>query len=496
MKEQQNTLKSKRASWTEKVLNPLWIGLATGLYPLVFYYSRNFGMANSWEQFGFFLALFLLFPVGLFLFLNWITYRPFLRDWRKSILPFFNLFIFFFFLKIILYTNVERKLIAGIFLVSILAAFFLHRHFKKWLVVQLLLALIGFIGLVPVLLKYINYNAHWTHQPDNIEAVVFQKRPNIYYIQPDGYVNFAELKKDIYKADNSDFENFLEENHFANYPHFRSNYVSTLTSNSATFMMKHHYYNQSTEYSEMVNARKFIISENSVLTIFKNNGYRTHFITEHPYLMVNRPTIGFDHTNFSYGEIPYLSTGFNVKKEVLPDLKNAMEAGTGNPNFFFVEIFEPSHIPSAKAASAGKEVERKKWLEKREVANGKIKSIVNLILEKDPTALILVMADHGGFVGLDYTRQFETENSERDIVYSAFGSMLSIHWPNGAQPQEAKYLKTSVNVFRIVFSYLSGNQKYLQHLQEDSSYFVLKSGVEPGVYQFIDGQGKVILKKQ
>lgn len=496
MKEQQNTLKSKRASWTERVLNPLWIGLATGLYPLVFYYSRNFGMANSWEQFGFFLALFLLFPVGLFLFLNWITYRPFLRDWRKSILPFFNLFIFFFFLKIILYTNVERKLIAGIFLVSLLAAFFLHRHFKKWLVVQLLLALIGFIGLVPVLLKYINYNAQWTHQPDDIEAVVFQKRPNIYYIQPDGYVNFAELKKDIYNADNSDFENFLEENHFANYPHFRSNYVSTLTANSATFMMKHHYYNQSTEYSEMVNARKFIISENSVLTIFKNNGYRTHFITEHPYLMVNRPTIGFDHTNFSYGEIPYLSTGFNVKKEVLPDLKNAMEAGTGNPNFFFVEIFEPSHIPSAKAASAGKEVERKKWLEKREVANGKIKSIINLILEKDPTALILVMADHGGFVGLDYTRQFETENSERDIVYSAFGSMLSIHWPNGAQPQEAKYLKTSVNVFRIVFSYLSGNQKYLQHLQEDSSYFVLKSGVEPGVYQFIDGQGKVILKKQ
>ena len=38
--------------------SPLFIGIATGLYPLVFYYSRNFGMINSLEQFGYFLLLF------------------------------------------------------------------------------------------------------------------------------------------------------------------------------------------------------------------------------------------------------------------------------------------------------------------------------------------------------------------------------------------------------------------------------------------------------
>ncbi len=475
--------------------NPFVIGISTGLYPLVFYYSRNFGMINSWEQLAYFVALFLLFPVALFYFLKWVSKLSTLAKWAKYVLPFFNVFIFLYFIKIILYTATERKIILGICIASVLIAFFLHKHFKKWLIVQLVLALIGFVGLLPTILKYVNYSSQWTQQPDAITEVVFQKTPNIYYIQPDGYVNFSELKTGEYAVDNSEFEGFLEATNFTNYPNFRSNYVSTLTSNSATFMMKHHYYHGHTDYTEMPNARKNIISENAVLSIFKKNGYKTHFITEHPYLMVNRPALGFDHSNFQYSEIPYITTGFNVSKNVYPDLEKAIASKSEQGNFFFIEIFEPGHISSTKSASQGKEKERERWLEKREIANGKIKKMVNLIIEKDSTALILIMADHGGFVGLDYTQEFNQKTTEKHIVYSAFGAMLSIRWPQGQLPPESNYLKSSVNVFRILFSYLSGNQKYLQHLQEDSSYFVLKEGGEPGVYQYVDDNGAVNLKK-
>src|SRR5690606_37474529 len=278
--------------------NPFVIGISTGLYPLVFYYSRNFGMINSWEQLAYFVALFLLFPVALFYFLTWVSKLSTLAKWANYVLPFFNVFIFLYFIKIILYTATERKIILGICIASVLIAFFLHKHFTKWLIVQLVLALIGFVGLLPTILKYVNYSSQWTQQPDAITEVVFQKTPNIYYIQPDGYVNFSELKTGEYAVDNSEFEGFLEATNFTNYPNFRSNYVSTLTSNSATFMMKHHYYHGHTDYTEMPNARQNIISENTVLSIFKNNGYKTHFITEHPYLIVNRPTLGFDHSNF------------------------------------------------------------------------------------------------------------------------------------------------------------------------------------------------------
>lgn len=475
--------------------NPLLIALGVGLYPLVFYYSRNFGMINSWEQFGYFLLLFLVLPILFFSFLKWFSNLSFNSKWGKYLLPFFSVFLFLFYIKIILYADVQRKIILGIFIISALIAFFLYKHFKKWIVLQLILAVIGFIGLVPMLIKYLNYSSDWMQQPDNIEEIVFQKKPNIYYIQPDGYPSFSELKSDYYKVDNSSFDAFLAEKGFKNYPDFRSNYITTITSNSATFMMKHHYYNKGRDYSEMLNARKNIMSKNPVLSIFKNNGYKTHFISEHPYLMVNRPKIGFDYTNFSYSEIPYITTGFNVKREVFPDLEKTIASKNDGGNFFFIEIFEPGHISTTKEASKGKVAEREQWLEKLEIANIKIEKMVNLISEKDPEALIMIMADHGGFVGLEYTRQVYTKTSNPEIIYTTFGAMLAIKWPNGEAPEMDSKLKSCVNVFRVLFSYLGNDQKYLQHLEKDGSYLIIKEGAEPGVYEYIDDSGNIVFKK-
>lgn len=452
-------------------------------------------MINSWEQFVYFWLLFIALPIVFFSALKWFLTLTFASKWGKYLLPFFSVFLFLFYIKIILYAAVERKIILGIFIVSALIAYFLYKHFKKWILLQLILAVIGFVGLIPMLFKYLNYSSDWMQQPDNIEEVVFQKKPNIYYIQPDGYASFSEMESDYYKVDNSDFNAFLGENNFKNYPDFRSNYITTITSNSATLMMKHHYYNNGKDYSEMLNARKNIITENPVLSIFKNNGYKTHFITEHPYLLVNRPKVGFDYVNFKYGEIPYITTGFNVQREVYPDLENAIATKNSGGNFFFIEIFEPSHITTTKEASKGKEAEREQWIEKLQVANRKIENMVTLISEKDPEALIMIMADHGGFVGLDYTRQVYTKTTNPEIIYTTFGAMMAIKWPDGKAPEIDSHLKSCVNVFRILFSYLSKDQKYLQHLEEDGSYLILKEGAKPGVYKCIDDSGNIVSKK-
>src|SRR5690606_4980622 len=149
--------------------------------------------------------------------------------------------------------------------VAVLLAFLLRKFFKKIIAFELILALIGIFTLAPVVWKQLNYSKEWMEQPDNIESAIFKKRPNIYFIQPDGYVNFSELKKGNYNIENSQFESFLAENNFKTYPNFRSNYAATLPTNSAVFMMKHHYYNEGSDFTETINARNVVISDNSVL---------------------------------------------------------------------------------------------------------------------------------------------------------------------------------------------------------------------------------------
>ena len=147
----------------------------------------------------------------------------------------------------------------------------------------------GLFTLIPVLSKQLLYDSSWTLQPDAIQEASFVTKPNVYFIQPDGYVNFSEIDKGYYNIDNNSFKKYLDSNNFKTYQNFRSNYASTLTSNSATFMMKHHYYGKGSDITENTNARDMIISDNTVLNIFKNNGYKSYFLAEMPYLLLNKP---------------------------------------------------------------------------------------------------------------------------------------------------------------------------------------------------------------
>ena len=51
------------------------------------------------------------------------------------------------------------------------------------------------------------------------------------------------------------------------------------------------------------------------------------------------------------------------------------------------------------------------------------------------------------------------------------------------------HLKNAVNVFRVLFSYLGGNDKLLTHTEDNSSYVVIKEDAPKGVYRCIDDLG-------
>lgn len=163
------------------------------------------------------------------------------------------------------------------------------------------------LKLSSMVFKNIFIENDWKKQPDDILDTKFKTKPNIYFIQPDGYANSKNLKNEIYNFNNSVFDEFLIENNFKVYEEFKSNYNSTLSSNSSCFNMKHHFYNDRNKFNY---SRDNIIGKNPVLEIFKSNQYKTFFITEKTYLLMNKPKIYYDYVNFSLEEIPFFKDGW------------------------------------------------------------------------------------------------------------------------------------------------------------------------------------------
>jgi hypothetical protein len=332
-------------------------------------------------------------------------------------------------------------------------------------------------------------------QPDDIEDVIFKKRPNIYYIQPDGYVNFSEIDKGYYKLDNNEFRTYLDQSGFKVYSNFRSNYNSTLASNTATFSMRHHYNNSGFNFTETINGRDIIITKNAVLNIFKNNNYKTHFLAEWPYLLANQPKMGYDVSNFKYKELSMLGTGFSEEQDVLEPLKGFLKEEVDQSKFFFIEIFQPGHIPAHEVDSEGAIQEREHWMERLATANKKLKKIISAINSVDPDGLILILGDHGGYVGMDYMMQMREKTMDIDRLYSIFSTNLAIKWTQGMALEVDKNFKIAVNVFRILFSYMGDQPSYLEFLEKDVSYLIINKGAPKGVYQCIDEKGDISFKK-
>jgi hypothetical protein len=476
-------------------LFPVFVGFASGIYPIIFYYSNNYSLINSWKHLGFFICLFLFVPMASCYVMYWIFRKQKFDKLKKYLLPFLSILFFLFYLEISVFASVRLWLTLGVVVIALVAAIFLHRHMKKIMIIQFILAFLGLFTLVPVLAKQINYTDEWMLLPDTIDEAVFKKKPNIYFIQPDGYVNFSEIDKGFYKIDNEEFKTFLQESGFSLYDNFRSNYASTLSSNMATFAMKHHHYNTGFNFSEVINAREVIMDDNPVLKVLKQNGYKTHFIAEWPYLLANKPKIGFDYSNFTNKDVSLIGTGFSTGKEIFESLEQSIAQDSTQPKFYFIEIFKPGHVPAMKEKTKGAEIEKGLWEKRLDTANIKLKRTINIIKERDPNSLIMIMADHGGFIGMDHTLQMRIKSEDRDWVYTIFSSQLAIHWPNREAPAFDEKFKTPVNLFRILFAYLTENESYLNNLEDDASFMKIEKGAPKGVYKYIDSDGNVVFKR-
>ncbi|HEX9828251.1 MAG TPA: hypothetical protein VGA80_16750, partial [Flavobacteriaceae bacterium] len=444
---------------------PIIAGLASGLFPFIHYYSSNFIRFNSWQHLFYFALTFLLLPSTVFFFFHRILKSNY--SFYKYLIPILNLSVFGLFIVWGIY-GMKKKILLITLVFAFFLAFLLYRHIKKIIVFQFLLATIAFLMFIPKLFIYLEYDDEWMTQPDDIEEVVFKKQPNIYLIQPDGYANLLELKTGNYNFDNSKFELFLKNKGFTIYDNYRSNYGYTLYSNSSMFSMKHHYYkNPIKNGNDLYDFRKVIIEKNPVISIFNANNYKTHLILEEPYILLNMPKMGYDYCNIDYNTIPYMSRGFDMGMDILNEMETLINTNKVTNNFYFIEKLIPGHIRVNSLFSKGVEKERKYYLERLKKSNEWLNELVEIITQNDPNGIILIASDHGGYVGFKNTDQSLIKTHDRVLINSIFSSILAIKWSYNQVPEFENELKSPINLFRFIFSYLSENDKYLKFLQED-----------------------------
>ncbi|WP_163409658.1 alkaline phosphatase family protein [Flavobacterium ajazii] len=465
---------------------PVLSGFSVGFYALAFHFSNNFDSVNSWEHLFFYTFYYILISITTIFVLNKILQK---FKW-DGFIPQFITILMLLLLSFYLFgvSNVlgsYKKIGLFLFLSFIVLAFKIKKN-KHLAFFLFLMSAIPVYKLVKIVGLNLTNSTEWQNQPDNILMCKFRRNPNIYYIQPDGYANDINLKGPLYRHDNSMFDNWLKEEKFTLYNDYRSNYESTLFSNSSCFYMKHHFSN---EFSNFEYARDYIVGENPVLKIFKSNNYKTFFITERAYLLSNRPNVFYDYCNFKCDEIPIYKDGWEIYKPIYEDIKNQIERNKKTNNFFFIEKFKPGHIGVYKKGNLGAEKERKEYIKKIKKANDWLKIMVSYIRKNDPNSIIIIGADHGGFVGFDYTLQAQDRITDPKLLYSIFGAKLAIKWNDGKHAEFDRQLKTPVNLFRVLFSYLSENKQLLKNLQPNTSYNCYDSSDFSKVYKAIDENG-------
>ncbi|WCO00842.1 alkaline phosphatase family protein [Psychroserpens ponticola] len=472
---------------------PVISALAAGFFPLIHYYSFNLTLADSQIQLVFLVSFFLILPVIMMLF-----FRIILKQTKINfyIIPVLNYMLFGIFISIVL-LGLKFKYIVAIAVVTFLLGVFGYKFLKKIIVFQYLLGLLSLCFLVPKLVGYFNYSNTWLEQDDNIMLAEFKQKPNIYFIQVDGYANFSALKEQPYSFDNSDFETFLGTNGFKFYDDFRSNYYSTLSSNASMFAMKHHYYFKPNDvFAELHNARKVVVSDNPVLSILKHNNYKTFLICESSYFLTNRPKLSYDFTNIENNQLSFFGHKTNKdKKDIRTDLKTAILENKDTNNFFFIQKMSPQHIRYHQLPSDKMEEERNDYLERLNVANNWLTEMIDFITKTDDNALIVIHADHGGYVGFNSMAELVIKQTDKALVNSIYSSILAIKWPENKAPVFDENIKSSVNIFRILVSYLSKNTDYLNHLQPDKSYIVIDKGAPFGVYEYLNDKGELVFNK-
>lgn len=334
-------------------------------------------------------------------------------------------------------------------------------------------------------------------KPENLENTA--TLPNIYYLILDGYAR-ADVLKEIYHYDNTEFLDYLTQKGFYVANKSSSNYAQTALSLASSLNLD--YINN---LFDSINPRS---SNRTILTNIIGNNRACFFLKQYGYKLVVFSS-GYSATEISNADI-YLPAGWFLnefqrgfiatspipamlqfggydlhRQRILYTFDHLADTVELNaPIFVFAHIIAP-HPPFVFGRN-GEEINYKEALDIKDGSHlinksglnrdeymdnyreqiifvtKKIKATIEEILAKSTKPpIIILQADHGPGSWLDWRKPDNTNFKERLSILNAY------YLPNKGHIQLYDEI-TPVNTFRIIFNHYFGtNYKLLK----DESYF-------------------------
>jgi len=326
-------------------------------------------------------------------------------------------------------------------------------------------------------------------ESEHIELV---ERPNIYLFILESYHDLGTMS-DIYGIDTEPLTSYVASRGFSIYENVYSNSPQTLSSMTDMFGMRLNIA-QAIGLHDITTIGRILIGGglgNQVYRILKENNYHTVFLAPDPplYYFYNKG-IYLDETNIDLSNrissarplcesVPRLRRycyGVKIVDNIQPKFRNSLV----NNIRMIIEDSE-SKVPLFVGFKSGADHTISSgytWRKKDEwVSNGQyqksvnkgnqeIFEIVDLIIDKEPSAVIVLVGDHGSWrlrgigesAGGDFAEleQILDQNGESldRLAHDAFGTFLAIRMPGKGDISKGLPM-SHVNLFRHIFAALA-----------------------------------------
>jgi hypothetical protein len=307
--------------------------------------------------------------------------------------------------------------------------------------------------------------------------VRFRSSPNIYLLIPDSYPSNYVLDR-LFQFDNSGFSKELQSRGFRLYEDFFSSYPSSLESVHSMLSMSHNYHQHSLG-RDAVGLREVIAGRNNdAVTILTNNDYKSVFIHETDYLFNEQcyiercmPSLAVYETlwrnlqnHLFFNWLPRSRARYDVVAAMTNQIRNTPE----NSRTFIYGHFMGAHsgLKSFYVSERSRQAFRKSYPDSIAAINRMLLSQINEISNHDPSAIIIIVGDHGTWAGAHRTESGFT----KDETLDKFHVFLAIRWGKGYRGQFDGQIKSGVNLFRYVFAYLGESESILKTRVNDESY--------------------------
>ena len=407
----------------------------------------------------------------------------------------------------------------GITLFWLSIFYFIFQKRKEVLLIYLIVLIFPLYKTVNALFTNLSYTSKIQSSSDENEINpkwLFKKKQNVYFLLFDSYTSpkGLEMLGDRYSTpEKTNINPFLEElsqREFYVYDSFYTNFQPTKYAIPSYFGMQLRYKDKYLYDLSLEDREKIMSEEGMVYKIFKKNNYKINIPTYDSLFFRGNFTSQFMFMNkkqvkyFELFDKIVLDNKYGLtfdspsEIQVLTDMQKSLEfikkQDQDIHHFTYLHYFRPFHMIFQRFGICNEEIEFLEYITRVHNTNRDILSLIDTIKSVDSNSIIILTSDHGPLIFNSCTLIYSLKT--REEVIERQHAFLAIHLGKAKEDSDqSKFkineIKSSVNLFRYIFAYMTENEEILENKPSDDAFY-LETEDGPVKKSINDGQ---ILKK-